>query len=178
MVGRPSQVRTLREQFARSVTISLTWCGALALSGCGTTVPGHVDGRVERVIDGDTIVVQGIGTVRYIGVDTPELHHPRQPVQRFAEQARRANQELVAGKIVRVVFENEVRDAHGRTLGDVYVGQRFVNAELIKRGYGRTLAIRPNTVHAGELRRLEQSARTARRGIWGEAEGGVPWGTP
>jgi micrococcal nuclease len=173
-----TQVRTLREQFARSVTISLTCCVALTGSGCATPERDHVDGRVERVVDGDTIVVSGIGTVRYIGVDTPELHHPREPVQRFAERARRANQVLVSGKVVRVVFEDEVHDAHGRSLGDVYVGGRFVNAELVRLGYGRILAIRPNTRHALELRRLQNEARAARRGIWGAAEGGVPWGTP
>jgi len=175
---RTTQVRTLREQFARSVTISLTWCVAFAVSGCGQPAPDFVDGRVERVVDGDTIVVRGLGTVRYIGVDTPELHHPREPVQRFAERARRANQTLVAGKIVRVVFEDELRDTHGRFLGDVYVGSQFVNAELVRFGYGRILAIRPNTLHAAELRRLQDDARTAQRGIWGSAEGGVPWGTP
>ena len=53
----------------------------LVASGCGTgDEVGVLSGRVVRVLDGDTIVVAGVGTVRYLGVDTHELHHPRKPV--------------------------------------------------------------------------------------------------
>lgn len=131
-----------------------------------------------RVIDGDTIVVRGVGTVRYIGIDTPELHHPTKPVQRLARSARDANRRLVAGKVVRLVFEAEARDMHGRALADVYVGSTFVNAQLVREGYARIFAIRPNIAHATELARDERDARRRRVGLWGPAEGGVPWGTP
>ncbi len=42
---------------------------------------------VTRVIDGDTLVVQGVGTVRLIGVGTPETVDPRRPVQFFGKEA-------------------------------------------------------------------------------------------
>jgi endonuclease YncB( thermonuclease family) len=42
---------------------------------------------VGRVIDGDTVAIQGIGTVRLIGVDTPEAIDPRKPVEHFAQES-------------------------------------------------------------------------------------------
>ena len=43
--------------------------------------------KVQRVIDGDTIVLSDGRRVRYIGMNTPELHHPTKPVQCFGEEA-------------------------------------------------------------------------------------------
>ena len=43
-----------------------------------------------RVVDGDTIVLDGGERVRLIGVDTPETVDPRRPVQRFGKEARRS----------------------------------------------------------------------------------------
>ena len=50
---------------------------------------------VTRVIDGDTIEIEGGQKVRYIGIDTPETVDPRKPVQCFGVQASNKNKELV-----------------------------------------------------------------------------------
>ena len=42
-----------------------------------------------------------------------------------------------------------------------------MNAEIVRRGYGRTLAIAPNTDFADRFDRLQQSAANAGRGLWG-----------
>ena len=44
--------------------------------------PGLVNGwyRVARVIDGDTIVLANVGSVRLLGVDTPELDEAPHPL--------------------------------------------------------------------------------------------------
>jgi len=133
---------------------------------------------VVRVIDGDTIVVAGVGKVRYLGIDTPELHHPRLPVQRFARRAARANAGLVLGRRVALVTDRERRDAYGRLLAYVYRGRTMVNALLVRRGLARAFPFRPNTRHARLFARLEREAQTRRVGQWGDAEGGPPWGRP
>jgi len=134
--------------------------------------------RVVRVLDGDTIQVAGLGTVRYIGIDTPELHHPRKPVQRLAAAAMRANAALVDGRVVRIEFDRERTDAHGRLLGYVFTGEVFVNAEMMRRGWARPLTIAPNTRHRALLAGLFRQARARRVGLWGAGEGGPPWGVP
>ncbi len=57
--------------------------GVLCLALSALVLAQASSGLVQRVIDSDTIVVSGIGTVRLIGVDTPETVDPRKPVEYF-----------------------------------------------------------------------------------------------
>jgi len=132
--------------------------------------PGSAHAYVTRVVDGDTIEVQlggKIEDVRYIGVDTPETVKPGEPVQCFGPQASRFNHRLVEGRRVKLVFDVERRDVYGRLLAYVYLGDRFVSAELVRRGLARTLTIPPDDRFAGYLKRLEIAAARAGRGLWG-----------
>jgi micrococcal nuclease len=125
---------------------------------------------VTRVVDGDTIEVDLDGReedVRYIGVDTPETVKPDTPVQCFGPQASRFNHRLVEHRRVRLVFGVERRDVYGRLLAYVYLGGRFVNAELVRRGLARTLTIPPNDRFAPRFERLVIAAARAGRGLWG-----------
>lgn len=132
---------------------------------------GPVNARVLRVIDGDTIEV-GLGgrseDVRYIGIDTPETVKPGTPVACFGPEASERNHELVEGRTVQLEFDRELRDAYGRLLAYVYADGRFVNAELVRGGYARTLEFPPNTSRAAELGAIEAQAGDAGRGMWGE----------
>ena len=131
---------------------------------------GGVRAEVLDVIDGDTIEVLIGGReedVRYIGVDTPESVAPGEPVECFGVQASEFNSQLVGGERVRLVFDDERRDQYGRLLAYVYVGDTFVNAELVRDGFARTLTIAPNTDFAERLDRLARRAGAAGRGLWG-----------
>ena len=44
--------------------------------------------KVIRIIDGDTIEIEGKQKIRYIGVNTPELHDPRRPIECFGQGGR------------------------------------------------------------------------------------------
>jgi micrococcal nuclease len=132
--------------------------------------PPSATARVLRAVDGDTIEVQLDGrreNVRYIGVDTPETVKPDTPVQCFGPRAHAFDSRLVAGRRVRLVFGVERRDIYGRLLAYVYLGHRFVNAALVRRGLARTLTIPPNDRYAALFERLQQRAARAGRGLWG-----------
>jgi micrococcal nuclease len=132
--------------------------------------PRAATALVTRVVDGDTIEARIDGEVedvRYIGVDTPETVKPGAPVQCFGPRASALNHRLVEGRRVRLVFGVERRDPYGRLLAYVYLGRRFVNAALVRRGLARTLTIPPNARFAPRLRRLELAAARAGRGLWG-----------
>jgi len=136
----------------------------------GPARASSIAATVVRVVDGDTIEVEtggAIEDVRYIGVDTPESVKPGTPVQCYAKRASHVNSGLVEGRDVRLRFDRERRDSYGRLLAYVYVGPRFVNAELVRRGLARTLAIAPNTSHAPLFDRLAVRAGDAGRGLWG-----------
>ncbi len=120
-------------------------------------------------MDGDTIHVRIAGSrekVRYIGIDTPESVRPGTPVECFAKAAAAHNARLVAGRRVRLVTDVDERDRFGRLLAYVYVGDRMVNAELVRDGYATQLTVPPNVRHAALFRRLARAAREAGRGLW------------
>jgi len=155
---------------------ALLLLGGCARGGSGAaldTGPGRTTmARVERVVDGDTVVVRAGGRrerVRYIGIDTPESVKPGTPVQCYAEAASRENARLVGGRRVRLVFDHEPRDAYGRLLAYVYRASDglLVNRELVRRGYARTLVIEPNDAHARDFAALRERARARAIGLWG-----------
>lgn len=135
--------------------------------------PVAADAFVVRAVDGDTIEVRlgdQLEDVRYIGVDTPETVKPGTPVQCFGHRASDFDRRLVERRQVRLVFGAERRDVYGRLLAYVYIGHRFVNAELVRRGLARTLAIPPNTLHRALFERLELHAARVGRGLWGACD--------
>jgi micrococcal nuclease len=141
--------------------------------GRAHTGPPSASAYVRRAVDGDTIEVRLEGRledVRYIGVDTPETVKPDTPVQCFGPRASRFDHELVEHRRVRLVFGVERRDVYGRLLAYVYLGERFVNAELVRRGLARTLTIAPNDRYAKYFKRLEIAAARVGRGLWGACE--------
>lgn len=133
-------------------------------------LPDSVVVLVTRVVDGDTVEVDLRGEeedVRYIGVDTPETVKPGAPVDCFGPRASHFNEELVEGEQVRLVFDAELRDDYGRLLAYVYLGDRFVNADLVRLGYARSLTIPPNDRFADLFESAEHRAGVAGRGLWG-----------
>ncbi len=130
---------------------------------------GEQQAVVERAVDGDTVVLVGGDRVRYIGVDTPELHHPRKPVQFYAREAMEFNRRMVEGRAVRLEFDVERRDKYGRLLAYVYLPDgTFVNAELVRQGYAQLLTFPPNVKYVALFRKLQTQAREANRGLWGK----------
>lgn len=125
--------------------------------------------KVKRVIDGDTIVVEIDGKnekIRLIGVDTPETKHPQKPVERFGKEAYLFTQRMVEGKEVRLEFDWQKRDKYGRLLAYVYLTDgTFLNAEIIKQGYGFAY-IRFPFKYLEEFRRYEREAKEKKLGLW------------
>jgi micrococcal nuclease len=87
-------------------------------------------------------------------------------VQCFGPRASAFEHRTVERRRVRLVFGVERRDIYGRLLAYVYLGHRFVNAELVRRGLARTLEIPPNTRFAERFKRLQTVAARAGRGLW------------
>ena len=128
-----------------------------------------VSAEVIRVIDGDTIEVTIDGKVekvRYIGIDSPEPYSEEVP-ECFSKEASMANRNLVENKKVTLVPDLEDRDRYDRLLRYVYVGDVFVNKELVKDGFAEAINIKPNSTHYNEFLSLEEQARTEGKGMWG-----------
>ena len=154
------------------VVLPLAAAALMARSGVrggGYSQPMAGEAVVERAVDGDTVLLVGGERIRYIGVDTPELHHPRKPVQWYAREAKEFNQRLVEGKKVRLEYDVQRKDRYRRTLAYVFLEDgTFVNEELLREGYARLLTIPPDVKHVGQFVKAQQEAREAGRGLWGK----------
>jgi micrococcal nuclease len=133
--------------------------------------------RVVQVLDGDTIVVRGGGapeTIRLLGVDTPETHHPTKPVQCYGPEASAYTARRLFGQLVRLEDDVERHDVYGRRLAYVYLHGRNFEQELLRKGYARLLVIEPNHAHARAMLDDELDARARRVGLWGACETDAP----
>ena len=96
---------------------------------------------VERVIDGDTIVVLIDGkdeTIRLLGMDTPETVDPRKPVQCFGPEASDETKSLLDGREVSLEKDQSQadRDKYGRLLRYVFRDDGlFIDEYLVKEGF-------------------------------------------
>ena len=126
----------------------------------------HGTFRVRRVLDGDTVILNNGETVRLIGIDAPEIHHPELPVQRFGEEARDFLKKMIEGFECRIEIESEnQRDKYDRLLAYVYMGNLMANKEMIRRGYAYVYTRFPFYYQA-EFMLLEQEARNNHFGLW------------
>lgn len=158
--------------------------------GGGTGLP--TEAVVRNVIDGDTVELSTGQHVRYIGIDTPETRRRTETGWRFDPQpyalaAKEYNQRLVGGKTVRLAYDVQTHDKYQRVLAYLYVqapagagaaadpaqgtraGEWFVNAELVRQGYAKTLTIPPDVQYTELFKQLQREARAAGRGLWGRS---------
>jgi micrococcal nuclease len=141
-------------------------------TAAGTTANTNGGATVERVVDGDTIIVHISGRrerVRFIGIDTPESVKPNTPVQCFAlEASARTKALLPAATPVRLVGDVEPRDKYKRLLAYLYRSKDnlFVNLSLVRDGYAQPYTFPPNVAHTNEFVAAAADARQAGRGLW------------
>lgn len=133
---------------------------------------------VTRVIDGDTIELENGEKVRYIGIDTPETVDPSRPVGCFGKEASNKNKELVENKRVRLERDVSDKDRYGRLLRYVYVGDLFVNLELVKQGYATSYTYPPDVEYQDQFVAAQKEARDAERGLWGACQEETTTPTP
>lgn len=127
---------------------------------------------VTRVIDGDTIEIEGGQTVRYIGINTPETKDPRRGVECFGDVAYLKNKELVEGKQVILAKDVSETDRFGRLLRYVYIptptvqATLFINEYLIREGFANASSYPPDVRYQDLFRQAEKEARQNQKGLW------------
>lgn len=127
---------------------------------------------VTKVVDGDTFWVDDGSEnglkIRLIGVDAPESRNVfRKVVAYYGKESTQFMTKLITGKKVRLEYDVDTLDQYGRTLAYAYLRDgTFVNAELVKKGYGMIMTVPPNVKYADKFLKLERSARKRNKGLW------------
>jgi micrococcal nuclease len=148
---------------------------ALALAGCAGEAadpaaepakPGErTSARVTKHTDGDTLWLSGIGKVRLIGVDTPEVYGG---VECYGREASAFVERILPlGSEVSYRLGVDERDRYGRALAYVWLlDGRFLNRLLVARGYAQPLTVPPNVEYEDLFVKVARHAREAGRGLW------------
>lgn len=139
------------------------------------TAPGDLEEgwyQVERVVDGDTLVLLDGTRIRLIGADTPETVKPGEPVQPYGPEATAFTKAFVdqSGGRVYLRFDRERLDRYGRHLAYVWNDDEMLNEALIRAGLATA---EPQYRYAASVKRrfldAEEAAKSAGRGIWSQS---------
>lgn len=136
----------------------------------GSSLSGYYE--VISVTDGDTIRInfKGISTpVRLIGIDTPEVNHPSEPIQCYGKEASQKLTSLINGKIVKIERDVSETDRYGRILAYIWLNEELINETMVKDGYAFSSAYPPDIKYQSVLDAAEKYARTNELGLWSKS---------
>lgn len=160
----------------KRIAVALLFVSVTLYSGTtyGENSP-RVTARVARVVDGDTIELFDGSSVRYVGIDSPEVRRRRGGKWEYAPEvyavpAKERNRKLVEGREVSLEFDAETRDKYGRLLAYVYVGDVMVNADLLGEGYAMMYTFPPNVKHFHKFLSAQKKAQAEGVGLWGRVK--------
>jgi micrococcal nuclease len=162
----------LRQLAASALTLALVFAGCsdesedgLSTARSARAPADAIEAKVTRHTDGDTLWLSGIGKVRLIGIDTPEVYGESQCFGR--EASAFVERTVPLGAPVSYQLGVEGRDRYGRALAYVWLRDgRFLNRLLAVRGYAQPLTIAPNVEYEDLFVRAARRARAAGRGLW------------
>lgn len=90
--------------------------------------------------------------------------------QAYGQKAKHTLAALIAGKMVRVVWEK--RDKNQRILGTVFFVDRNINLQMVQSGMACHFKEYNNDP---QFARAEKVARYAKRGLWLDSQPLAPW---
>ena len=126
--------------------------------------------QILEVVDGDTVKISEIGTLRLIGIDTPETKDPRKVVQCFGKEASENAKKLLSGQKVWLEFDESKSktDKYGRTLAYIFREDGyFYNLEAVKNGFAHSYREYPHP-KLDEFNLAEKQAREGKIGFWAD----------
>ena len=142
------------------------------------TASGVTAAEVTWIHDGDTLEVHGVGTVRLLGIDTPEKEAsgrdaffrrwniPPRRLRQIAREALDFNISQVKGRSVKLRYGGEKQDRYGRFLAYVFLPDgRMLNQVLLERGYA-VVCRRFDFDHKKAFLEEEAEARRRGAGLW------------
>ncbi len=138
------------------ILVLSSFVSPLAYSQPQPAMPAKWQALVSRVIDGDTLVLQPIGSqtlykTRIAGIDAPEI------CQSFGDIAKDNLARKVQGLMVTVNSDHQ--DEFGRELGQVYLNGEDLGAYMVKQGlawsFGRGKASGPYQLEQAYAKNLK-----------------------
>ena len=168
-------VASLAQQGGSLLPQRMLEVGGAGRPSAWSTAAGAAQVRVTAVLDGDTIRVETLdgrqlGRVRLLGIDAPELAHPPEPAECYAEDATDILERLAPiGSTIELVTDtaHPSRDRYDRLLR--YVGHDDVDVahELLASGAARRYEADQALAREDSYSAALDDAHDAQRGLWG-----------
>lgn len=131
--------------------------------------PGISYYRVEKVFDGDTILLDDGRKVRLLGVNTPEIAGRIKSAEAGGEIAKQWLTLKLEQRKVFLQGDVEKQDKYQRTLAYVFnENKQFINVELVKRGLATVNIYPPNLKYVNELLAAQEEAERGNIGLWSD----------
>lgn len=130
----------------------------------------HLNGRVEQIIDGDSLIIDVGGhrlEVRLWGIDSPEYDQPG------AQTAASALHRFAYGKSVRLQIRYQ--DRYGRSVAEMYQSGSNINELMVSGGYSWVHHYFCTEPVCRRWKQFEEAARHKRLGIWSSDNPIPPW---
>jgi len=127
-----------------------------------TTSNTTTETTVNRVIDGDTIVLSTNEHLRLIGINAPELNSK----QCYSSESFTFLKNLVEGKAIKLEKDLSNTDKYGRLLRYVYLDNIFINNYLVENGIAKAEDFPPDSKYKELFKLSEISAKSKNLGLW------------
>ena len=158
----PLSIRNVR---VLSYLCLLCVCLAAATPACAK------DGRVARVVDGDTLVLQSGETLRILGVDSPEMDLGGGVAGYFAKESKQALKDLVGGRDIH--WKGARPDRYGRILARIDIPEGDVGEIMVRQGFAWYYPHADHPIGFGaEMLTAQREAMENGAGLW---KGFIPW---
>ena len=118
---------------------------------------------VTRIIDGDNLELDNGQSIRLYGVGCPEKN------QKFSKEAIDLSTQLVLNQQITIEYQPiYTKDRWGRILGYVFIGDKFLNQELVRQGYCQVTIYekRAKLKYQDELLKAQSQAQQEKLGKW------------
>lgn len=126
-----------------------------------------ITGKVTSITDGDTIKVlenKAEYKIRFNGIDAPEKS------QAYGQKSKEFLSSLIFGK--EVIVEVKDKDKYGRYVSDIFLGNKYINAEMVENGFAWHYKEYSKDKSLAEL---EDKARMNKVGLWADSNPISPW---
>lgn len=128
-----------------------------------------IPGRVERVNDGDTVVLRNGDRIRLVQIDAPEAEG-----ECYGQKAETVLARLLpVGAHIRISRDSKLDniDRYGRKLRYIFKGKQNINLALVRRGAASVWFFNGGRGrYAYDLLGAARAARASDRGAWGACE--------
>lgn len=130
-------------------------------------------GIVTKIIDGDTIIVEGGFNVRLLGMDADEKGYP------CFDEAKKRLEDLILNQEVKLEKDVTDVDQYKRCLRYVFLGEKNIDLELVKEGLAVARFYEPDLKYHDQITAAEKTAIENKVGCkWSESKPTPSLSTP